>query len=36
MKTIDNKLYIGDFKLEDFKLIDYEYEPFDQKIPVAL
>ena len=25
-----------DFKVEDFKLIDYEYEPFDKKIPVAI
>ena len=25
-----------DFKVDDFKLIDYEYEPFDYKIPVAI
>lgn len=25
-----------DFTLDDFKLIDYEYEPFDKKIPVAI
>ena len=25
-----------DFTLDDFKLIDYEYEPFDKKIPVAV
>ena len=25
-----------DFKVEDFKLIDYEYEPLEEKIPVAI
>ena len=25
-----------DFTVNDFKLIDYEYEPFDYKIPVAI
>ena len=25
-----------DFKVEDFELIDYEYEKFDKKIPVAI
>ena len=25
-----------DFKVEDFKLIDYEFEKFDKKIPVAI
>ena len=25
-----------DFKLEDFKLIDYEYETLEEKIPVAV
>ena len=25
-----------DFKVEDFELIDYEYEPLDKKIPVAI
>ncbi len=25
-----------DFKVEDFELVDYEYEPLDKKIPVAI
>ena len=25
-----------DFTVDSFKLVDYEYEKFDQKIPVAI
>ena len=36
LKINPNVKNFYDFKLEDFELIDYEYEPLDKKIPVAI
>ena len=36
LKMNPNVKNFYDFKVEDFELIDYEYEPLDKKIPVAI
>ena len=36
LKINPNVKNFYDFKIEDFELIDYEYEKFDKKIPVAV
>lgn len=36
LKVNPNVKNFYDFKVEDFELIDYEYEKFDKKIPVAI
>ena len=36
LKINPNVKNFYDFKIEDFELIDYEYEKLDQKIPVAI
>jgi thymidylate synthase len=36
LKVNPNIKNFYDFKVEDFELIDYEYEPLDKKIPVAI
>ena len=36
LKVNPNVKNFYDFKVEDFELVDYEYEKFDKKIPVAI